>query len=77
VLAAVEGGAFVDFGRLFKPEEGRMGVTVTFIAILELVREGLLDLVQTEPYGPLHVRAAQSPRLRAVPDDESQDQGTA
>ncbi len=52
VLAAVEGGAFVDFGRLFKPEEGRMGVTVTFIAILELVREGLLDLVQTEPYGP-------------------------
>ncbi|MEY3713603.1 MAG: hypothetical protein RL321_1223 [Pseudomonadota bacterium] len=77
VLAAVDGGAFVDFGRLFKPEEGRMGVTVTFIAILELVREGLLDLVQTEPYGPLHVRAAQSPRLRAVPDDESQDQGTA
>jgi segregation and condensation protein A len=54
-----------------------MGVTVTFIAILELVREGLLDLVQTEPYGPLHVRAAQSPRLRAVPDDESQDEGTA
>ena len=77
VLAAVEGGGFVDFGRLFKPEEGRMGVTVTFIAILELVREGLLDLVQTEPYGPLHVRAAQSPRLRAVPDDESQDEGTA
>jgi segregation and condensation protein A len=77
VLAAVEDGGFVDFGKLFKPEEGRMGVTVTFIAILELVREGLLDLVQTEPYGPLHVRAAQSPRLRAVPDDESQDEGTA
>jgi len=77
VLAAVEGGGFVDFGNLFKPEEGRMGVTVTFIAILELVREGLLDLVQTEPYGPLHVRAAQSPRLRAVPDEESEDQGTA
>lgn len=77
VLAAVEGGGFVDFGKLFKPEEGRMGVTVTFIAILELVREGLLDLVQTEPYGPLHVRGAQSPRLQSVPTEESEDEGTA
>jgi segregation and condensation protein A len=77
VLAAVEGGGFVDFGKLFKPEEGRMGVTVTFIAILELVREGLLDLVQTEPYGPLHVRGAQSPRLQSVPTEASQDEGTA
>jgi segregation and condensation protein A len=77
VLAAVEGGGFVDFGKLFKPEEGRMGVTVTFIAILELVREGLLDLVQTEPYGPLHVRGAQSPRLQSVPTEASQGEGTA
>ena len=34
-----------------------MGVTVTFMAILELVREGLIDIVQSEPYAPLHVRA--------------------
>ena len=33
-------------------EEGRMGVTVTFIAILELVREGLIEIVQTEAYAP-------------------------
>ena len=66
VLAAVEGGAFLDFMKLFKPEEGRMGVTVTFVAILELMREGLLEIVQTEPYGPLHVRAAQGPHLRLV-----------
>ena len=66
VLAAVEGGGFVEFGRLFKPEEGRMGVTVTFVALLELVREGLIDLVQAETYGPLHVRAAQSPRLQLI-----------
>lgn len=70
ILAALERSTFVEFTRLFKPEEGRMGVTVTFIAILELVREGLLDLVQTEAYGPLHVRAGQ-PRaeLRLVEDD--------
>ncbi len=35
-----------------------MGVTVTFVAILELMREGLIDIVQTEPFAPLHVRAA-------------------
>ena len=75
VLAAVEDGAFVDFGRLFKPEEGRMGVTVTFVAILELVREGLLELVQTEAYGPLHVRASQAPRLRIVDGGAPVDTG--
>lgn len=69
ILSSLERSTFVEFTRLFKPEEGRMGVTVTFIAILELVREGLLDLVQTEPYGPLHVRSAQPrPELRVVGD---------
>lgn len=74
VLDAVKAGGFVEFGRLFKPEEGRMGVTVTFVALLELVREGLIDLVQTEIYGPLHVRAAQQPPLRLVED--SSPEGT-
>ena len=59
-------GDFVEFGRLFHAGEGRMGVTVTFVAILELVREGLIELVQAEPYGPLHVRAA-APASRAAP----------
>jgi len=68
VLAAVDGGHFIEFTRLFHAEEGRMGATVTFVAVLELVREGLIDIVQTEMYGPLHVRAAQSPHLRLVGD---------
>jgi segregation and condensation protein A len=68
ILAALDGQAFAEFNRLFRPEEGRMGVTVTFMAILELVREGLLDLVQTEAYGPLHVRRADRPPVQAVPD---------
>jgi segregation and condensation protein A len=66
VLAAVSGGDFVEFARLFRAEEGRMGVTVTFVAILELVREGLLELVQTETYGSLHVRAGGNPALRLI-----------
>jgi segregation and condensation protein A len=58
ILAALGAGSFVPFAALFRPEEGRMGVTVTFVAILELMREGLIDIVQAEAYAPLHVRAA-------------------
>lgn len=58
VLSALQGLDFVEFSRLFKPEEGRMGVVVTFIAILELMRESVLELVQVEAFGPLHVRAS-------------------
>jgi len=70
ILATLEQASFVEFVRLFKPEEGRAGVTVAFIAILELVREGLIDIVQAAPYAPLHVRVAGAqPRLHAVPAD--------
>jgi segregation and condensation protein A len=62
VLAVLERGSFVPFVELFRPEEGRAGVTVTFIAILELVRESLIDIVQAEPYAPLHVRSASAHR---------------
>jgi segregation and condensation protein A len=59
VLASLEGGGLVEFTRLFRPEEGRLGVTVTFVAILELLREQLVEIVQAEPYQPLHVRRAE------------------
>jgi segregation and condensation protein A len=58
ILSTLEHSSFVEFIRLFRPEEGRMGITVTFVAILELVREGLIDIVQAEPFAPLHVRSA-------------------
>jgi segregation and condensation protein A len=58
ILSMLESAEFVEFIKLFKPEEGRMGVTVTFISILELMKEGMLDIVQAEPYAPLHVRKA-------------------
>ncbi len=48
---------FVDFYSLFTPEEGRLGVIVTFLGVMELVREGLIEFVQAESYGPIHVRA--------------------
>ena len=57
IVARCAASRFVEFVQLFRPEEGRMGVAVTFIAILELVREGLIEIVQAEPFAPLHVRA--------------------
>ncbi|HEY4341440.1 MAG TPA: ScpA family protein [Steroidobacteraceae bacterium] len=70
IVARLGNAGFLEFMQLFRPEEGRMGVAVTFIAILELVREGLIDIVQQEPFAPLHVRAAAAGRrLRVVPED--------
>jgi segregation and condensation protein A len=62
VLVSLEADKYSDFGALFDPAEGRMGVTVTFLAILELLKESLIDVVQAEAFGPIHVRAAQSAR---------------
>ena len=63
ILSNLREAAFVDFVQLFRAEEGRMGVTVTFIAILELMREGLIEIVQAEPYAPIHVRTASGARI--------------
>ena len=70
IIERLRGSEFVEFGQLFRVEEGRMGVTVTFMAVLELVRERLLDVVQSEVLAPLHVRAAvQVADLPAANDD--------
>jgi segregation and condensation protein A len=70
VLGALRSQAFVEFTRLFRPEEGRMGVTVTFSAILELLREGLLEIVQAEPFAPIHVRAGAPRHVTLVVDND-------
>lgn len=63
ILLRVRTNVFSSFSDLFDPEEGRMGVAVTFIAILELLRESAIEVAQAEAYAPLHVRAASSVRL--------------
>jgi segregation and condensation protein A len=70
VLGALASQAFVEFTQLFRPAEGRMGVTVTFSAILELLREGLIEIVQAEPYAPIHVRAGAARHVTLVVDNE-------
>jgi len=70
ILSHLKQSSFVEFARLFRPEEGRMGVTVTFIAILELTREGLIEIVQAEAYTPIHVRPGSgTPNLSVVADN--------
>ncbi len=51
-------GDFVPFQELFTAAEGRLGVVVTFLAIMELVRESLLEFQQAEDFAPIHVRAS-------------------
>jgi len=60
VLAAVGRDQYTDFTSLFSAEEGRRGVIVTLLAVLELLREMLIELVQATPLGPIHVRAQSS-----------------
>lgn len=50
------GDQFVPFLSLFTPEEGRAGIVVTFLAMMELVKESLLEIIQTEPFAPIHVK---------------------
>ena len=60
VLDKVGSDGFTPFTDLFRPEEGRMGVVVSLLAVLELIKESLIELVQSEPFAPIHIRAAGS-----------------
>ncbi len=57
VLLQLNATSFTPFVSLFDPEEGRPGAVVTFMAVLELLKETLIDLVQPEPFAPIHVKA--------------------
>jgi segregation and condensation protein A len=69
VLASLKGDAFTDFSSLFKVEEGRRGVVVTFMAVLELLKEKLIDLVQSEPFAPIYVKAATATEAVDPPEE--------
>ncbi len=57
VLDNLSGNQFVPFVSLFKVEEGRLGVVVTFLAVMELIKEQLVEMIQTEHFGAIHVKA--------------------
>ncbi|MEM7407735.1 MAG: ScpA family protein [Pseudomonadota bacterium] len=57
ILSRLSGQGFVEFHTLFTVEEGRRGVVVSFLAVLELTRGNLLELHQMQPFAPIRVRA--------------------
>ena len=70
ILSRINASSFSGFADLFNPEEGRHGVAVTFIAILELLRESVIEVVQAEEYSTLHVRAASTVHLVTGDSDD-------
>ena len=57
ILEKLKSKDFIDFTELFNLEEQRTGLVVTFLAILELMKESLIEIVQTKAYGIIHVKA--------------------
>jgi segregation and condensation protein A len=57
VLAMLNSDDFIEFQTLFTLKEGRLGIVVSFLAVLELLKSQLIDIVQADVYGPLYVKA--------------------
>jgi|TARA_B110000503_G_C7139246_1_gene410190 segregation and condensation protein A len=57
VLSMLNGENFVSFVNLFDLKEGRIGVVATFLAIMELIKESLVEIMQSESYAPIYIKA--------------------
>ncbi|MCP1605183.1 condensin subunit ScpA [Pseudomonas citronellolis] len=73
ILERLKDAGFVPFIELFSVEEGRLGVVVTFMAVLELVKEQLVELVQNQAFAPIHVRARIEVEEGAAPLEELEE----
>lgn len=58
ILQRLQDKDYMSFEELFTQAEGRLGVVVTFIALLELFRDDMLVVIQTEPLAPIHIKRA-------------------
>ncbi|TAL62979.1 MAG: segregation/condensation protein A [Legionella sp.] len=58
ILLRIQEESAVEFTQLFDLKEGRMGLVVTMLAILELARQSLLVITQNQPFSPIHIKAA-------------------
>ncbi|GGH59303.1 segregation and condensation protein A [Comamonas phosphati] len=61
ILKQLQGQRFVEFERIFNPEKGSTVLVVTFIAMLELAKETLIEITQAEAFAPIYVRLAYMP----------------
>jgi len=56
VIERLRQSPYLEFEQFFSAEEGRMGVVVTFLAMMELTRERVIDIVQNEPMGRIYLK---------------------
>jgi len=61
ILRRLRSGGFVEFGQLFDAATGVPSLVVSFLAVLELVREKLVEVAQREVFAPIYVRLSESP----------------
>lgn len=74
VLSMLNVEDFVEFNRFYDPEEGRGGVIVTFLAMLELIKGHVIELVQAEPFAPIYVKpAVKGPVEDDLIEDDQED----
>ncbi|WP_232822206.1 ScpA family protein [Salinicola sp. CR57] len=69
IMARLKADRYTPFEALFDLSEGRAGVIVTFMAILELARESMIEIVQNAPLSPIHLRARLAIEDGAAGDD--------
>jgi len=62
ILRRLRGGGFVVFDTLFEVELGAAGLVVSFLAVLELVKEKLVEVTQNEAFAPIYVKLADATR---------------
>lgn len=67
MLGKLSKDSFTSFSSLFKPDEGRAGIIVTFLAMLELVKESLLVMQQAESYSEIHIKLASQEAMQEEP----------
>ena len=60
ILLRVSAEHYTPLMSLLMKDEGRLGVVVTFLAVMELIKESLVELAQNEPFGPIHIKARAS-----------------
>lgn len=72
VLSKVKPDSFIEIGQIFTVAEGRMGVVVTFIAILELCRQSLIEISQAQAFAPVYVKARCTDAIESLEIDYSQ-----
>ncbi|MBR9726937.1 segregation and condensation protein A [Shewanella intestini] len=58
ILERLNGNEYVEFKTLFDIEEGRAGVVVTFLALMELIKSMLVNVLQSKPFATIYVKAS-------------------